>query len=225
VDISRQRFINRLGYTFQDEILLELALTHRSCGGKNNERLEFLGDAVLGQIVAELLYRRFETTREGEMSRLRSSLVKGTSLADIARDLQIGDQLILGAGERKSGGYRRDSILADTLEAIIGAIYLEAGLEVIRGRIEVWFAEKISKLSGNQHKDAKTRLQEFLQGQHKKLPVYEVVSVNGESHEQSFTVECRVELLSEPVTAKGSNRRSAEQIAAEAVLLQLQADK
>jgi ribonuclease-3 len=150
-------------------------------------------------------------------------LVKGTSLADIARDLELGDLLNLGAGERKSGGHRRDSILADAVEAIIGAIYLDAGLDATRERIEVWFADKISKLSNKQHKDAKTRLQEFLQGQRKKLPIYEVASISGESHEQIFTIQCSVELLSEPVIAQGSNRRAAEQDAAEAVLQQLQA--
>ena len=214
MDISRQRLLNRLGHRFSDPALLDLALTHRSCGSHNNERLEFLGDAVLGAVVAERLFRRFPNAREGELSRLRSLLVKGTSLAVVARRLELGEQLNLGGGERKSGGHRRDSILADALEAVIGAIYLDAGLETVRQCIERWLTENFQQLSGqSRQKDAKTRLQEYLQARGKALPKYQVEAVSGEAHNQHFTVSCQVQLLSKPVIAQGGNRRGAEQLA------------
>ena len=225
MDTSRKRLLNRLGHTFADGSLLELALTHRSCGGQNNERLEFLGDAVLGTVVGERLYRRFPNAREGELSRLRSLLVKGKSLAEVARELDLGEHLNLGGGERKSGGHRRDSILADALEAVIGAIYLDAGLESARACIETWLASRIDSLTPqSRDKDAKTRLQEFLQGRGKALPVYQVENIKGEAHHQTFTVSCQVQMLKEPVTARGGSRRAAEQAAAAAVLQQLQAE-
>ena len=222
MDISRKRLLNRLGHNFSDPALLELALTHRSCGSNNNERLEFLGDAVLSAVVAENLFRRFPDAREGELSRIRSLLVKGTSLAAVARELDLGDHLNLGGGERKSGGQRRDSILADALEAIIGAIYLDAGLEMARHCIERWLAERLQQLSDqSQQKDAKTRLQEYLQAKGKPLPSYQVESISGEAHDQSFTISCCIQLLPRPVLATGSNRRKAEQQAAEMALEKL----
>ncbi|UTW45521.1 ribonuclease III [bacterium SCSIO 12696] len=227
MDIARQRLLNRLGHSFADQRLLDLALTHRSCGSHNNERLEFLGDSVLGTVVSEYLYRHFPAAREGDLSRVRSSLVKGTSLAEVGRQLELGEHLNLGGGERKSGGNRRDSILADAVEAIIGAIYLDAGLEIARTCIEQWLQPRLQLLLDNgdlenSAKDAKTRLQEFLQARGKALPDYEVETVSGEAHNQQFTVSCRVGLLSDPVTATDSNRRKAEQRAAELALQKLQ---
>ncbi len=220
--LDRERLQNRLGYHFQDESLLDLALTHRSCGGNNNERLEFLGDAVLDLVVGELLFGRFPEAREGELSRMRSNLVKGTSLARVARQLNIGNQLNLGGGERKSGGQRRDSILADALEALIGAIYLDAGLVIARQRTEEWLVDSIAGLSKQgEDKDAKTRLQEYLQGQGKSLPEYQVEHVKGDPHDQTFVVSCNIELLEKPVMAEGSSRRGAEQAAADKILQQL----
>ncbi|MCV6604229.1 MAG: ribonuclease III [Porticoccaceae bacterium] len=227
MDIARQRLINRLGHSFSDQRLLDLALTHRSCGSHNNERLEFLGDSILGAVVTEYLYRHFPQAQEGDLSRVRSSLVKGTSLARVAKGLELGEHLILGAGERKSGGHRRDSILADAVEAIIGAIYLDAGLEAARDCIQQWLQPRLQQLLDNgdlenSAKDAKTRLQEFLQARGKALPSYQVESVSGEAHNQQFTISCHVELLPGPVIAEGSNRRKAEQQAAEMALQQLQ---
>lgn len=228
MDISRQRLLQRLGHSFSDSKLLDLALTHRSCGNHNNERLEFLGDSVLGVVISEYLYRQFPQAKEGDLSRVRSSLVKGTSLAQIARDLQLGECLNLGGGERKSGGHRRDSILADGVEAIIGAIYLDAGLEAARSCIETWLRPRLQKLGEgsdieNSGKDAKTRLQEFLQSRGVKLPNYEITEISGEAHNQQFTIACTIELLKLPVTATGSSRRKAEQQAAEKALQLLQA--
>ncbi|MGS2723207.1 ribonuclease III [Porticoccus sp. GXU_MW_L64] len=227
MDITRQRLLNRLGHSFADPALLDLALTHRSHGSHNNERLEFLGDSVLGVVISDYLYRAFPLAREGDMSRVRSSLVKGTSLAQVALDLELGEHLRLGGGERKSGGHRRDSILADAVEAIIGAIYLDAGLEAARTCIEQWLQPRLQLLLDdgaleNSAKDAKTRLQEFLQARGKALPEYDVEAVSGEAHNQQFTVSCQVTLLPQPVTATGSNRRKAEQRAAALVLKKLQ---
>ena len=226
MDIARQRLTNRLGHSFADQSLLDLALTHRSCGSHNNERLEFLGDSVLGTVVTEYLYRHFPIAAEGDLSRVRSSLVKGTSLARVAKHLELGEHLNLGGGERKSGGHRRESILADAVEAIIGAIYLDAGLEVARSCIQQWLQPRLQQLLEegdleNSAKDAKTRLQEFLQARGKALPSYQVENVTGEAHNQQFTISCNVELLTKPVIATGSNRRKAEQQAAEIALQQL----
>lgn len=222
MDISKKRLINRLGHNFSDPTLLDLALTHRSCGANNNERLEFLGDAVLGVVIAEHLFRRFPDAKEGDLSRLRSMLVKGTSLAKVARELELGEQLNLGGGERKSGGHRRDSILADAVEALIGAIYLDAGFDAARQSIERWLAKRLSPLTLEAtDKDPKTQLQEFLQGRGKALPVYRVDAIDGEAHDQTFTVVCEVELLKLPVSAQGGSRRAAEQAAAAEALERL----
>lgn len=222
VTLSKERLLKRLGYNFSDEELLDLALTHRSYGGNNNERLEFLGDAVLDLVVSELLFDRFPAAREGELSRMRASLVKGTSLARVARQLDIGEQLNLGGGERKSGGQRRDSILADALEALIGAVYLDGGLLAARQRVEAWLIGEIDQLSQQlENKDAKTRLQEYLQGRGHKLPEYRVEGVEGEPHRQTFTVSCNVDVLDKAVLAQGSSRRVAEQAAADKALRSL----
>lgn len=211
----------RLGYTFTDESLATLALTHRSRGGNNNERLEFLGDSILNFVIAEELYGRFGEAREGKLSRLRARLVKGETLADVAREFNLGEFLLLGSGELKSGGHRRESILADAVEALIGAIYLDAGLDVARERILSWYQTRLDALTlEDPTKDPKTRLQEHQQGRRQSLPRYEVVAVEGPSNKQVFTVTCTVP-DSPTVTSSGSSRRGAEQAAAEQVLIAL----
>lgn len=208
-----------LDYHFTDKTLLRVALTHRSAGDSNNERLEFLGDALLGLIVAEELYSRFPQADEGQLTRLRASLVKGESLALIARRLRLGDCLELGEGERKSGGWQRDSILSNALEAVIGAMYLDAGLDVCRDRvIRLLSAMLATAVPETIEKDPKTELQEFLQARRLALPAYEVVSIDGEPHQQTFTVKCVSAGLDEPLTASGSSRRRAEQAAARRAL-------
>ena len=215
-----------LGYTFAEPKLLQQALTHRSAGSSNNERLEFLGDAILGCVVAEELYERYPQAREGELSRLRATLVRRESLAEIAHVLEVGRYLNLGSGERKSGGHSRDSILADALEALFGAIYLDTGFRSTRTCILALFADRLESLSGAASlKDAKTRLQEYLQSLRKPLPEYTVTEVSGEAHAQSFRVECVVrEIDVEPSQGEGSSRRQAEQYAAEKMLALLDHD-
>lgn len=214
-----------LDYRFNDTTLLEQALTHRSAGSRNNERLEFLGDAILGGVIAGELYQRFPGAKEGRLSRLRASLVRRESLADIAQSLQVGDYLQLGVGERKSGGHHRDSILSDALEALLGAIYLDGGYAPCRECILDLFAGKLESLADTTVlKDPKTRLQEFLQAQHRALPAYTVLKVSGEAHAQSFRIECAVTGV-EPSTGEGGSRRQAEQDAAECMLAQLTAEQ
>lgn len=211
-----------LGYKFRDASLLQQALTHRSAGSSNNERLEFLGDAVLGSVMAAELYRRFPKASEGRLSRLRASLVRRESLADIARVLEIGQYLQLGPGERKSGGHRRDSIMSDAVEALFGAIYLDSDFATARQCILTLFEARLDGLSETAVlKDPKTRLQEFLQARRQPLPEYAVIDVNGEAHAQRFRVECRVD-GSTPAIGEGNSRRQAEQDAAAQVLLQLE---
>ncbi|WP_226702598.1 ribonuclease III [Microbulbifer elongatus] len=213
-DLHLQRLGNRLGYEFTRADLLTLALTHRSHGSRNNERLEFLGDSILGFTISAALFEKFPEGREGQMSRLRAQLVSGETLAKLARELELGECLRLGEGEMKSGGHRRASILADAVEAIIGAIYLDAGLEAARERVLAWFAPRLQNLSLETAKDPKTRLQEWLQARQKPLPDYQVVEVAGEEHSQQFVVECRVAGLNSPVRGTASNRRAAEKAAA-----------
>lgn len=209
----------RLGYEFVTPSLLQLALTHRSHGASNNERLEFLGDSILNLVIGDALFKRFPDVREGQLSRLRSQLVKGETLAEIAREFQLGECLILGEGEMKSGGHRRDSILADSVEALIGAIYTETDFDTCRKHVLSWFANRLDLLTvDTSAKDSKSRLQEYLQSLRKPLPEYEVVEAAGESHAQIFTVECRVVLLKQAVRAQATNRREAEKIAATEIL-------
>lgn len=216
----------RIGHPFSDASLFELALTHRSCGKKNNERLEFLGDSILNFVIAADLFQRFPDAKEGELSRLRARLVKGVTLSEVARELGLGDYLRLGSGELKSGGYRRDSILADAVEAIIGAIYLDSDMEVARGYILTWFAERLENLDLNESmKDSKTRLQEFLQSRRQPLPQYDLVKVEGEAHAQTFYIVCHVEGLADAAQGKGNSRREAEQNAAKDALIALQVEK
>ncbi|MGO2354908.1 MAG: ribonuclease III [Marinomonas foliarum] len=218
-----QKLSRRIGYFFADLGLLELALTHRSFGGKNNERLEFLGDSILNYVIAEDLFHRFPKAKEGELSRLRASLVKGDTLAELAREFQLGDYLKLGAGELKSGGFRRDSILADTVEGIIGAMYLDAGMDVCREHILSWYKERLDATSLKiVTKDAKTRLQEYLQARKHALPQYDVVDIVGEPHDQTFHVHCYIELCEDAIEGKGNSRRIAEQNAASKALKQLE---
>ncbi|MGL6215988.1 ribonuclease III [Billgrantia desiderata] len=219
-------FSRRIGHVFSDITLLELAMTHRSFGGQNNERLEFLGDSIVNFVIAEALYERFPQAREGQLSRLRARLVRGQTLAELAREMSFGECLRLGSGEMKSGGHRRDSILADAVEAVLGAIYLDAGMDVARARVLAWYAERLESIDlQDTQKDPKTRLQEFLQSRQSPLPRYDVVSVEGEAHDQTFTVECHVELLATHTLGTGSSRRHAEQQAAELALLQLENQK
>jgi ribonuclease-3 len=215
-----------LGYSFADAQLLRQALTHRSAGSRNNERLEFLGDAVLGFVIAGELYHAYPQAREGKLSRLRSTLVRRESLAKIARGLQLGEYLQLGAGERRSGGHARDSILSDALEAIIGAIYLDSDFAKVRDCILALFEERLRSVSEvTTLKDSKTRLQEYLQAQHQPLPTYSVIRISGEAHDQSFSVACSVAGLDiEPGEGHGSSRRLAEQAAAEDMLARLLVD-
>ena len=216
----------RLGHRFKDESLFELALTHRSCGKRNNERLEFLGDSVLNFTIAADLYHRFPTAREGQLSRLRALMVKGETLSEIARELGLGDYLRLGSGELKSGGFRRDSILADSVEAIIGAIYLDAGLQTAESFILSWYEKRLDELDlDGSIKDSKTRLQEFLQSRRLDLPEYELVSVEGEAHAQTFNIHCHIALLDHPTQGQGNSRRQAEQNAAKVALVQLREEK
>lgn len=211
--------VPKLQYRFSNPSLLTLALSHCSIGQANNERLEFLGDAILGFIISDELYRRFPEGQEGQLSRLRADLVQRSTLAELARELDLGPSLQLGTGEMKSGGADRDSILADALEALISAIYLDASLEQCRQVVLGWFATRLDSLDlETQTKDAKTRLQEHLQAIKVDLPDYEVLEVAGKDHQQTFAVLCHVALLPEPVTGYGSSRREAEQEAANAVL-------
>lgn len=222
-DLLKARLQSRLGYQFADTALLELALTHRSQGANNNERLEFLGDSILNFVVGEALFRRFPEAREGQLSRLRSQMVKGETLAQLAREFDLGDCLILGEGEMKSGGRKRQSILADTVEALIGAIYLESGFEPCAERIRAWYRERLEALSlEHPAKDAKTQLQEFLQARRLPLPDYQLVEREGSAHAYRFTIECRVTPLKEVVRADANNRRTAEKQAAAEMLSKLQ---
>jgi ribonuclease-3 len=221
VNISKQRFIERLGYPFNDPDLLELALTHRSCGARNNERLEFLGDSALNFIIGHAVFQRLPDSKEGELSRYRANLVKGETLASVARELQLGEHLHLGAGEMKSGGHRRASILADAVEAIIGAIYLDGGMKHCEQFVLSLFDSRLEDLEKSGAKDPKTQLQEVMQARGKALPSYDVVTVSGESHSQIFTVECRVEGLKKPTIGEASSRRNAEKEAARKALERL----
>lgn len=208
-----------LGHRFGDRELLKLALTHRSFGARNNERLEFLGDSLLNYAVADALFKKFPEAREGQLSRLRAQLVRGETLAQIARELNVGAQLTLSDGERKTGGADRDSILADSVEALFGAVYRDAGLEAVLITIERLYASRLAALSlAETPKDAKSRLQELMQARQQPLPEYQVVQVQGQGHEQVFTVSCRVAGLREPVMATASSRKRAEKQTAEQAL-------
>ena len=209
----------RIGYTFKDESLLELALTHRSKGGLNNERLEFLGDSIVNFVAAEALFHKFPDAKEGKLSRLRAGLVRGTTLAELGRDFDLGEFLVLGSGELKSGGFNRESILADAIEAIIGAIFLDSDFEEVKKHVLNWYGPRITDLKLDDIlKDAKTRLQEHMQKAQNRLPKYDVIEVFGQAHDQKFKVSCHIENLPEVTIGIGSSRRLAEQSAAEKAL-------
>ncbi len=211
-----------ISYSFKQTHLLKTALTHRSKEIENNERLEFLGDAVLGFVITARLFQQFPYAREGELSRLRANLVNENSLADIAQKFNLSDHLRLGLGELKSGGTKRKSILADALEAIIGAIYLDAGIIICEEIILKWFEERLNALGKVEaQKDPKSRLQEYLQSHQLSLPVYTVIAATGEFHEQQFQVSCVVEDLEYRAMGEGASRRAAEQMAAEDFLVWL----
>ena len=213
----------RIGYRFTGAALLQQALTHRSFGSPHNERLEFLGDGVLDCAIAEELFRRFPDSSEGELTRLRASLVRETALAEVAQDIGLAEFLRLGEGEAASGGARRASILADTLEAIFGAAFLDGGYSAARAAIRRAFGGALEKFdAASPLKDAKTRLQEYLQGRRRKLPQYRVASTKGAAHRQTFEVECVVDELGLAATGTGTSRRAAEQQAAESMLQLLQ---
>jgi len=213
---------DRLGHAFRRTALLEQALTHRSYGGAHNERLEFIGDAVLNCAVAALLYERFPDVAEGDLSRIRAHLVKRDTLARLARGLGLGTALRIGEGEQKSGGADRASTIADALEAVIGAVFLDGGFDAARAVIAALYAADLATLTpATLGKDPKTRLQEWLQARHIPVPSYAVVVTAGEAHAQSFTVECRVPSLEVVATGTGPSRRSAEQAAAADAYLRL----
>ncbi len=211
------------GYTFSHPELLEQALTHRSAGKNNNERLEFLGDSILGFVITDYLYSTYPEAPEGVLTRLRASLVKRETLAKLARTLDLGSYIRLGPGERKSGGWRRDSILANTMESIIGSIYLDAGMQPCSLFILDLYGELFANLdAANIGKDPKTVLQEWLQSRKLPLPVYRVIAEQGEAHERIFTVTCEIAHLNMKISAQGSSKRIAEQAAANLVLNQIE---
>jgi ribonuclease-3 len=212
---AHNELTKRLGYVFRETALLARALTHRSRSSQNYERLEFLGDSILSFIIADVLYDRFPQLSEGELTRLRATLVRRETLATLARQLDLGNCLELGSGELKSGGFDRDSILADTLEAVFGAVYKDGGIEAVRSVVLHCYLSILDSIDPNSIlKDPKTRLQEHLQQKSLATPVYTVLDVSGEPHQQRFIVECRVPGLAEAVRGEGNSRRYAEQAAA-----------
>ena len=220
-----KRLEKRIGYQFSDFSLLKQALTHRSALGLHNERLEFLGDSILSFVISTDLYARFPKVDEGDLSRMRATLVCGKMLSEVGREFVLSDCLILGPGELKSGGFRRDSIIADGVEAIIGAVFLDSNIDTVNKLVLSWFDSRLNTIKpGISQKDPKTRLQEHLQSRKQALPVYEVLDVKGEAHNQQFTMSCEIEGM-DKVQGKGTSRRKAEQIAAEAMLTALLGDQ
>jgi len=222
--MTAQSVAHHLGYSFSDKNLLRIALTHRSFGTPNNERLEFLGDGVLDFVVAAALFHRFPELPEGDLSRLRASLVRQDALHQLALSLNIGESLRLGEGELKSGGAQRPSILADALEAVFGAIHLDGGFEAAQSVILKLYEPLLVKLKpGHVEKDAKTRLQEWLQGKKKPLPRYQLLEATGAAHQQQFEVACEIDNPKLRTVGHGLSRRIAEQLAAEKALKELNA--
>lgn len=217
-----KRLQQKIGYQFQQIDLLEQALTHRSAGYKHNERLEYLGDAILNLTIAEALYYRFPKANEGELSRMRATLVREQTLAILAREFDLGSYLYLGPGELKSGGFRRESILSDGVEAIIGAILLDSDLTSACEVVKQWYKPLLQQIQpGEEQKDPKTRLQEYLQGKRLPLPHYEIIDIQGRDHCQTFKVKCHIKNLDKTFMGIGSSRRKAEQAAAEQILKEL----
>ena len=214
-----ERLIKYLGYQFKNAAVLTQALTHRSFSANNNERLEFLGDSVLNFIIAHQLYNRFNKLPEGDLSRLRAALVKESTLSEIASSLNIGESLKLGEGELKSAGWKRPSILADALEALVGAVYLDGGFVAAEAFVLKLFEQKLANIDPKIiDKDAKSQLQEYLQGKKIELPEYGVVSIDGEAHAQTFKIECVIQKLHISTVGEGTSRRIAEQQAAQLAL-------
>ncbi len=208
---SLKKLENRLNYKFNDLEKLKSALTHRSVRANNNERLEFLGDSIVNFVIAFALYQKFPRAKEGELSRLRATLVKGEAMAELAQEFCLGDYLILGVGELRSGGAKRESILADAMEAVIGAIYLDANFEICQQTVLAWYQSRLDNLEkGMQLKDPKTLLQEYLQARKIALPDYQVMAVEGESHSQQFRILCSVSALNMLTEGMGTSRRKAE---------------
>jgi len=222
VENPHEKLAKKIGYFFNNEKLLIQALTHRSASSKNNERTEFLGDSILNFIIAHELFLQFSTASEGQLSRLRALLVKESTLAEIAREIDLGEFLVLGSGELKSGGYRRDSILSDSLEAVIGAVLLDSGVDDCKKVILGLFSKHLQNVTpDNELKDPKSLLQEYLQSKKLALPTYAVVVVAGDPHDQEFTVSCDIPALDVFTQGVGTNRRRAEQHAAEVALLEV----
>ncbi|HIV54705.1 MAG TPA: ribonuclease III [Candidatus Anaerobiospirillum stercoravium] len=220
-----QHLEQTIGYSFQNIALLEQALTHRSFGPHHNERLEFLGDSILGMIIAKELFAQFPDSPEGDLTRMRSVLVRETTLAELAREFKIGDCLLLGPGELKSGGSRRDSLLADAVESIIGAIFLDSNehFEIVRQLVLTWFRERLRAINPSvSQKDPKSALQEYLQSQHKELPIYRIENIIGTDNNQVFEVSVVIQDIKQVFHGRGSSRRRAEQKAASIVLDYLQ---
>jgi ribonuclease-3 len=210
---------NNLGYQFNDESLLATALTHRSFSGDHNERFEFLGDSLVNMLIAEMLFETYPNLPEGELTQQRAMLVKGKTLAKIGEAFNVGEYLALGAGEIKTGGAQRESILADAVEAIIAAIYLDSDFDHCRMTVRQWFEGRVLNIDTlGKAKDAKTRLQEVLQASGNPLPIYKTEKVHGEHHKQQFVISCKVALLSKPTQGKAGSKKMAEQIAAENAL-------
>lgn len=212
----------RIAYAFGSRLILVQALTHRSYGSPHNERLEFLGDAILDLLVSEFLYRHYPAATEGELSHMRAQAVCGDSLAQIGQQLQLGDCLYLGAGEAGSGGRQRESSIANAVEAIIAAVYLDGGMEACRTVTHHLFAPVLEKLEQGAVKDAKTRLQEYLQSRHLPLPQYRLLAREGRDHDASFTMECEAAALGMSAASTSSSRKKAEQLAAEEILKRLE---
>ncbi|PKO56201.1 MAG: ribonuclease III [Betaproteobacteria bacterium HGW-Betaproteobacteria-21] len=222
MSVSLDRLQQQLGHVFTDPDLLQQALTHRSFGFPNNERLEFLGDSVLNCVISIALFDRFADLREGELSRVRASLVRQEALHRLALELQLGECLRLGEGELRSGGFRRPSILADALEALFAAVFLDAGFPAAKNVIESLYLPLIAEINpATPSKDPKTALQEWLQGRKIALPTYTMVQVLGEAHAQEFEVSCEVPKFSLRTVGRGSSRRAAEQQSAELALAKL----
>ena len=224
--IAVDKLERKIGYSFSNREYLVQALTHRSMGGAHYERREFLGDSLLGMFIAEALFDQFPKSSEGDLSRMRATLVRGQTLAEIAREFELGDHLRLGPGELKSGGFRRDSILADAVEAIIAAVYIDRDMEACKTLVLRWYQGRLQQIEpGNNQKDPKTQLQEWLQGRRLPLPVYEVLEVTGQAHNQKFTMSCQVEGVEQQLVGSGTSRRKAEQDAAQKTLEIIHATK
>lgn len=209
----------KIGYIFNSREILIQALTHRSASQSHNERLEFLGDSILSYAISNALYHKFPYVDEGVLSRIRATLVRKNTLAEIAQEFNLGQYLRLGLGELKNGGFLRESILANAIEALMGSIFLDSNIQITEKLILKWYDRRLRRINlDNKHKDPKTCLQEFMQGLHLPLPVYSVIQVTGESHNQKFTIHCQIKNLNYPIIGNGFSRQKAEQDAANKAL-------